>query len=232
MFRIYTIILTHLRAHPDYLTQHRSYPAEAAEEVAARVLERVKIMRVFDLEGLVEGIEEVRDGLVGERDEGAGKANLDGDNAMAVAHNDDGVKDKALPPQSSARTVVYDSEDSASEEAEANIQIPPPQSSGRKVVYDSEDEEDEDDMLFDSGPPGPDISTPAVEQQHTKPPSPTEPPPSSLLPSANQHHTNPPQPTPSKPQTSFLLIDNIAHTMHPVLKSNYIHGTYLTMQTL
>jgi len=139
------------------------------------MLERVKIMRVFNLVGLEEAIEEVVDAL-------------------------ETPKETELEPKSRGKDV----------EVGAEVKEVPLKPVRREVVQDSEDEgEDEDEeMLFDSTPLSPPPPTPRhLEQQ-----------PRQLNTGTDDEDRI------RDSSVSFLLIDNIAHVIRPLLKENYTQG--------
>jgi hypothetical protein len=145
------------------------------------MLERVKIMRVFDFEGVVEAVEEVKEGL-------------------------EGPMEKASPGEEEKGG----EEKEVCEEKEVNEQVKKPVPIPRKtVIPDSEDEdEDEDEMLLET----PIITTEAVgpekgqmEVEHLPPPEKEE-------------------EVASEENVSFVLIDNLAHVHHPLLKEDYVPG--------
>jgi hypothetical protein len=142
------------------------------------VLERVKIMRVFDLEGVVEAVEEVKEGLEGSTEEG----------------------------------LTSSEEKKRSEEEEAGDQEKKPVSIPRNtVIPDSEDEDDEEDeMLLET----PVITTDAVSPQKGQ---------------TEDEHISPPErkgETAIEEKVSFILIDNLAHVLNPLLKEDYVKGKH------
>ncbi|KAF2125725.1 hypothetical protein P153DRAFT_399867 [Dothidotthia symphoricarpi CBS 119687] len=106
ILRLYTIILSRLQ-HDATLIASLNLPtttpdsAQEVEDVAAQVLDRVKIMRVFDFVGVVEAVGEVRD-------EWEGRSSR---NDMVEKEKED-VEPKK-PPK---RTMVPDSEDEEEDE--------------------------------------------------------------------------------------------------------------------
>jgi len=155
------------------------------EDVAAKVLDHVKIMRVFDFVGVREAIGEIRDDLEGRKVSNRKKADA---KAEPVA------KAKSLTPEA-------------------------PPVPKRTVVADSEDEDDDDEMLFDTSAPttdpAPAVQQPIVDQQRKTTITPKE---------------AEPEPDASKENSSgkvkFVLIDNLAQVINPLLKKDYIQGTF------
>ncbi|KAH9873257.1 hypothetical protein J1614_005655, partial [Plenodomus biglobosus] len=121
---LYRVILARLQDSPAIMHSLRSTLDDAklessVEDVAAKVLDRVKIMRVFDFIGVKEAVDEVRDELEGRR--------------AAVSKTDMGKEqkpttDEKQPPTTTTqpfkRTIVADSEDEVSDE-EMLFDIPP-----------------------------------------------------------------------------------------------------------
>src|SRR5262245_10246844 len=62
VLRLHSIILAHLSRHTTE-DQHSSSNLETLNKKAAMVLDRVRIMNVFDLIGIIEAVNEVRDSL-------------------------------------------------------------------------------------------------------------------------------------------------------------------------
>ena len=118
------MIVAQLSRRPDIQTSLRSSlnqgPETPTEDLAAKVLDRVKIMRVFDFVGVREAIGEIRDGI---------------------------EKKKAVEraPGTEEKKATLPSEEPAQEEAPVG-KVPVK----RTYVADSEDEEDDEEMLFDS----------------------------------------------------------------------------------
>ena len=114
ILRLYTLILAQLHSSHDSHSFQQSPNANSGlvlndEDVAAKTLDRVKIMRVFDFEGVKEAICEIRDGL---------------DNSTALPGNGEMTEDAfveevlpaaVIPP---ARIFVADSEDEDDSEDE------------------------------------------------------------------------------------------------------------------
>ena len=112
---------------------------ESAEHVAAKALDRIKIMRVFDFVGIEEAVSELRDELEGH---------------MMGSEANRSQQDK----RTEERSVT-------SEETEIKKEEPlPPR---RTEVADSEDE-DEEEMLFDTEAPASTTTTPLSQVPHSE----------------------------------------------------------------
>lgn len=184
--RLYTLILSHIKKNPEVLSWSRAATGlglEATiEDVAAKILDHVKIMRVFDFVGMREAISEIRDELEGQ---------------SQVPDNKGDTKDQPV--------------------VEVNPTIPEPDPEPKRtVVADSEDEdgEEEEEMLFDTTAEptkqAPAVREPTINQQ----PEPA--------PRSEEQDT---QAIAEKSNTvKFILIDNLAQVLNPLLKKDYIHG--------
>jgi hypothetical protein len=122
VLRVYQLILHRLQSETEARqTETSGQDAQHVnlEDVAAKILDRVKIMRVFDLVGVMEAISEIREELEAGR-------------SMAVP---------ASAPKTCPKRVV--------EEEGPSIALPDePKKIPRSTIADSEDEDDEE-MLFD-----------------------------------------------------------------------------------
>ncbi|KAH8708557.1 hypothetical protein GQ44DRAFT_777074 [Phaeosphaeriaceae sp. PMI808] len=112
ILRLYTLILSQLEKMPKEIEFVRSalgYKTGAQiEYIATRLLDHVKIMRVFDFVGVKEAISEIKDGLEGKLISSLGANEADGEAAQGS---------KLLAPESlHKRTVIADSEDEDDEE--------------------------------------------------------------------------------------------------------------------
>jgi len=118
------MIVAQLSRRPDVQTSLRSSlnqgPEAPTEDLAAKVLDRVKIMRVFDFVGVREAIGEIRDEIEKKKD-------------VERASNSEEKKTE-LPMNEAAKE-------------EPPVEKVPVK---RTYVADSEDEEDDEEMLFDS----------------------------------------------------------------------------------
>lgn len=180
VLRLYTNILSRLRNDERLLQIQGSSEHVAVEDVAAKALDRVKIMRVFDLVGIGEAVGEIR-------------ANLEG-----KTKNDEGRKE-------GVEQDVGQEEKSMERRAETK----------RTEIADSEDE-DEDEMLLD-----------AAESQTSAPPvhAPQQQIPVADIPEAldvgsAEHDEREGEQT----KIRFILIDNLAHVVTPLLKKEYIRS--------
>ena len=184
--RLYTLIVSRLQSDTAILDTLRSSYAStnlSAEEVGAKVLERVKIMRVFDLVGVIEAVGEIREEL-------EGKSQGNAENETVEVRTKEAVEDdrrREAPPIK--KTVIADSED-------------------------EEEDEDEDEMLLNTKPTSsthssiasapPNIPVPVME---TDPAS-----------TAHQKHTA------KEGRMAFILIDNLAHVIIPLLRKDYVQS--------
>jgi hypothetical protein len=190
---------------PDYAEPDgvRKFTNEDVEDAAERVLGRVRIMRVFDLEGVMEAVEEVGRELSGDvvapdrtdtEDNAETSPTTTGSAAAAAAAaNTPSLKTGEATVSKNVSLVVKD----------------PPM---RLEVPDSEDEEDEDEMLLDAAEQN--------SQKHTELQSGTE----------NQDVVSKPQSIIDEPpemvqKIEMIVIDNIAHVVSPVMKNNYVQCT-------
>ncbi|KAF2200117.1 hypothetical protein GQ43DRAFT_441887 [Delitschia confertaspora ATCC 74209] len=106
VFRIYTFLLLRLQSDAELLNQLRKgEEMESVEDVAAKVLERVKIMRVFDFEGLMEAVEEVREELNG----GSKSKNIHQEATIIATPVQEEDEPKVVKP--TRKEVIGDSED-------------------------------------------------------------------------------------------------------------------------
>lgn len=124
VLRLYTMIVAQLSRRPDIQTSLRSSlnqgPETPTEDLAAKVLDRVKIMRVFDFVGVREAIGEIRDGIEKKKDVERASNN---EEKKANSVMDEAAKNEPLIEKAPVK---------------------------RTYVADSEDEEDDEEMLFDS----------------------------------------------------------------------------------
>ncbi|KAL5116449.1 hypothetical protein ACEQ8H_005685 [Pleosporales sp. CAS-2024a] len=166
---LYTLILDRVRQQQDTAVHDVKQGGAKAEHVATTMLERIHIMRVFDLEGVSEAIAEIRLHLEAKRRE---------------EHTRPSTPTRPTPEP-----------------------LTPDVPQQRTVVADSDDEEEE--MLFDT-------ADAAVESQPAcKPPSPA--PAVSLQEKAENTGT-----------LRFILIDNLAQVVSPLLKKDYIQANHLS----
>lgn len=182
VLRIYNYILSRLRTNANLEQIQRSAHQREdidVEELAAKVLDRVKIMRVFDLVGVMEAIGEIRADLEKEMSKPTVKEKSEKNEGVGKATKEQATKER--------KTVIADSED-----------------------------EDDDEMLFDA---------PETTDPDAKPSSPV------LLPAPLQAPEPKPPETgesiPSDSKVSFILIDNLAHVLSPLLKKDYNQGKFV-----
>lgn len=150
---LYAILLAKLRQNVEIPASSRlpSNPAESIDDVAARTLDRVKIMRVFDYVGVTEAVHEIRDEL----GQGSSKRPAMNKDIKVTKAENNAVKEPSPLPSILAHA-------------------PPKAPPKRTFVADSEDEgDDEDELLFDSDSQLKDNA--AVQQISTGTPSITEP---------------------------------------------------------
>ncbi|UPX12811.1 uncharacterized protein EKO05_0003347 [Ascochyta rabiei] len=169
---------------------------------AAELLDRVRILRVFDFVGVREAIGELSGELEGRRGGGGGGSGGGEESG-----------DGSVVAEEENKKVVVDGE-----EAHA----PPPR---RTEVADSEDEEGDDEletqdeeMLFDiEEQTTEETSAPAPVSLHSTPHT------------TSQRNTWQPNiaEKPSPPKLNLILIDNLAHVLLPLLKKDSIQGTSL-----
>jgi hypothetical protein len=190
---VYTRILERLREDADLLTKTRAAVRaehkDAVEDVAAKVLDHVNIMRVFDFVGMREAIGEIQDGLEGRK--------------VVVREELEEKKEPASNPQPS--TPKRPTPEPLTPEA-------PPK---RTAVADSEDEDDEEEMLFDTAAASSKLAPAAQEPQ-----------PNVQLQTTtldtNVEDSLQGGVPPSK--VKFILIDNLAQVLTPLLKKDYVQG--------
>jgi hypothetical protein len=116
VLRIYSLLITCLRKS-EHLLRTQQAPIHtsnlSAEDVAAKVLERVKIMRVFDFEGVVEAVAEVREGLEG--------LAVESKDEQPKAHDEETAQETEplpVPVPVPRKTVIPDSEDEDEDDEE------------------------------------------------------------------------------------------------------------------
>ncbi|KAF2275461.1 uncharacterized protein EI97DRAFT_443311 [Westerdykella ornata] len=202
VLRIYSLILHRLRNQPDVRQVCQdSIPGAktlSLEDLAARVLDKVKIMRVFDLTGVMEAITEIGDGLEGVKNSGGE------DQREAVVKKEGTVFEEVVPGRQEMskrfgerRTMVADSEDEDEE-----------------MLFDAEETDDVD----------PHISVVENETQAKYVPDTLAPLPPSKLERSNDTETSPPP----VPRASFILVDNLAHVIAPLLRKDYTQAHILS----
>lgn len=177
IMRLYTLILHGLQSDHNLFGSLRtaSEPdSQTVDDVAAKVLDRVKIMRVFDLIGIMEAVGEISDELE--------------------------QCETPLPVPATATS----GEEEAHREHDARA------APTRTAVQDSEDEDD-DELLLDSEP--------AYMAASVAPST------SDVVPEPGISELKPSDQTATQDKVSFLLIDNAAQVINPVLKQDYIQCT-------
>ncbi|KAH7135650.1 hypothetical protein B0J11DRAFT_518863 [Dendryphion nanum] len=181
VLRIYEIALSRLKEDEELRKKNMRNDNEnegvQIEDVAAKVLDRVKIMRVFDLVGLGEAIREINDGLEG------------------------------------VRKVEQEKSEGNGEEKPAREEVNAVKKTVEKktVIADSEDEEDEE-ILFQ-----PDPTPAASEAFHQQSPALPEP---ELETSSRLDK----KPSEQEGKIDFILIDQLAHVLSPLLKKDHIQA--------
>ncbi|KAH7402337.1 hypothetical protein DE146DRAFT_463010 [Phaeosphaeria sp. MPI-PUGE-AT-0046c] len=149
---VYTGLLERLRRGTEDFEKMKMKEEDTVEEVAARALDRIKIMRVFDFVGVREAIGEIRDGL--ERGE---------------VHDHKTKELRREPHQIVSKP--------ATPKRPTPEPLTPEPQPRRTAVADSEDEDEDEEMLFDTIAPSqavqkaepspkPDIQHPST---HTNP---------------------------------------------------------------
>lgn len=185
VLRLYTLILAQLQRDAEIVGSARIVMGcgveTSVEDVAAKVLDHVKIMRVFDFVGVREAIGEIRDDLEGRK--------------ASKRRREDAKVEHA---------------------AKAKSPTPEPQPvPKRTVVADSEDEDEDEEMLFDASEPSFEPA-PAAQQ-------PVEPPEQAFHSQHEAEQSNIQEPdNPGK--VKFILIDNLAQVLNPLLKKDYLQG--------
>ncbi|KAK3197655.1 hypothetical protein GRF29_216g807332 [Pseudopithomyces chartarum] len=231
--RLYVTLFARLRDDAELLEGFRQGAdggGPSAEDVAARVLERVRIMRAFDLVGVMEAVGEVRDELEGRKTQVAEALPTNG-----------GVDEEPQKEKSDITTQEHFPSEEVRKQQDAEEQKKVPK---RTFVADSDDE---DELLFGDEPVATGTSSltptedlPEIAEDEilfvdgvderiivSSPPwnSPVESP------------AAPPQPIQSETdappkRSTFLLIDNLAHVVSPLLKKDYAQAHALTSSFL
>jgi hypothetical protein len=210
---VYTGIVERLKRDGVALAGMRDMAAskeeESIEDVAARVLDRVKIMRVFDFVGVREAIAEIREDLEGRK--------------MAKRTKEEAKQERKRSP------MHHTPEPATSPKRPTPEPFTPEPLPKRTVVADSEDEDEEDDeMLFDTSTP-PKEPTPSV--QDPQPDQNLQP--STISTTTTESHLHQQDSPPAK--VTFILIDNLASVLTPLLKKDHPQATALAsmfLQTL
>ncbi|KAF2656236.1 hypothetical protein K491DRAFT_715616 [Lophiostoma macrostomum CBS 122681] len=210
VLRIYTILVSRLKRDSElFRRQQGIYSGSekeegkerrlSEEELAATFLDRVKIMRVFDLVGVMEAVGEVRDGL-----EGRGKVEATREEDKKMGEGEKKKEDDADKDEK---------QEGASKKEKAR----------KTVIADSEDEDDdEDEMLFE-------VTDEAQQERPHQVPEPESqidrPQPVSKPHAVKDDRRNDDASTNAK--VSFILLDNLAHVLSPILKKDFVKGNVL-----
>jgi hypothetical protein len=210
---VYTEIVERLKRDGVALAGMRDVTAskeeESVEDVAARVLDRVKIMRVFDFVGVREAIAEIREDLESRK--------------MAKRTKEEAKQERKRSP------MHHTPEPARSPKRPTPEPFTPEPLPKRTIVADSEDEDDEDDeMLFDTSTP-PKEPTPSVQD-----PRPDKNLQTTTTISTAAHESHPQQDSPPA-KVTFILIDNLASVLTPLLKKDNLQANALAstfLQTL
>lgn len=224
VLRLYAFILARLQDDAGVLrslTDAMGMDGVSAEVVAAKALDRVNIMRTFDLVGVMEAVGEVRDELEGRNlqvgnEEGGvgsvGEPQVNGPLEEVQKEQDrepENEKQKEVP----TKTFVADSD----EEEEILFDDEPAISTPTNVAMtETLPTEEQDEILFVDGP---------ADQRHDTSQPPTVATTSQIQPTDTEQSPSKMNPTLAK--TAFLLIDNLAHVISPLLQKDYAQGKQL-----
>ncbi|KAL5441862.1 hypothetical protein PMIN06_009213 [Paraphaeosphaeria minitans] len=196
----------------------------SAEDVAAKALDRVKIMRAFDLVGVMEAVGEVRDELEGQNLQGGneGGCEVSVSEARVEMPVEDVQRRRDAEPEREKdmpkRTFVADSDEEEELLFDDNPAAP---TSKDMITTEALPTEEHDEILFVDGPADQRDDTshrPAVVPAPQAQPTVTAQPPWKR------------DPTPAR--TAFLLIDNLAHVVSPLLQKDYAQAQALTSSFL
>lgn len=185
ILRLYTQIVRRLQSDASLLEK---FPAqfEQVEDLAAKVLERVKIMRVFDLVGVMEAVEEIREGLEGNKTTTKAVRRPE----LEVMRGDGGDPAVVEPVPTS-----------------------PPQRSRERVIADSEDEDEE--MLSEAEEDQGSVHTSSRRDGHSG---------DAETRAEESYNSAQEQGEQDGAKVTFILIDNLAHVINPLLKNDYTHS--------
>ena len=157
-------------------------------------------MRVFDFEGVVEAVEEVKEEFGGSIEEAI---SVEEKKSSEEGEADEQEKKPVPVPR---KTVIPDSEDEDEEEEKKPVSVP-----RKTVIADSEDEDDEEDeMLLET----PIITTDAVSPQKGQ----TE--------AERPRTSDRKEEVTNEGKVSLVLIDNLAYVLNPLLKEDYVKGKH------
>lgn len=209
VLQLYAVLLARLQGDAEVLRRlggALGVEGLSPEEGAARALDRVNLMRAFDLVGVMEAVGEVRDEL-----EGRGGMRGAEDMVKEVRGETDlgFEKEKEVP----RRTYVADSD----EEDEMLFDDEPAVSASADApTAHAQPTEDQDEILFlgestdqrDEPPRPPPTDTAPQTQTQTK-----------------ESRPSLPESDPMLPKPAFLFIDNLAHVITPLLQKDCNQGT-------
>ncbi|KAL1600783.1 hypothetical protein SLS60_007171 [Paraconiothyrium brasiliense] len=222
VLRLYSFILARLQDDSELLdAMKRAMGAESvsAEDVAARSLDRVNIMRAFDLVGVMEAVGEVRDELQGqhheEKADNPKKSSQEGQREDLLSEETPHEEIPELEKELPKRTFVADSDDEGEEmlfNDEPAVSIPTNHPPVEVLPTEAQDE-----ILFVDG---------SADQRDST----SHPPPVAInlqiQPAEPEQSRSIPDSAPTKP--TFLLIDNLAHVISPLLQKNHAQAQALT----
>jgi hypothetical protein len=185
-----------------------------AEDLAAKALDRVNIMRAFDLVGVMEAIGEVKADLEGLDLQGEEEEveELSGDGPPAALSLEEVQRDTHTEPgkELHKRTYVADSDD---EEEMLFDDEPAFQISTTVPTAEALPMEEQDEILFVDG---------ASDERDST----FHPPPATATTEIQFAGTGQPKSEidPTSTQPAFLLIEDLAHVISPLLQKDYVQG--------
>jgi len=198
---------------------------ESVEEKAAKLLDRVKIMRCFDFRGLMECIGEVGAALRElERDEGGGRGGCDDDGRERGGGGAADVASGDAPEDAVEMAEQVDNEQAHITKTNAQ------QAQAQKLeILDSQadDFDDDEDLLLDDYL----VNLPHTiiannnNNNDTHIPSPHVPPPLPPPPAPTHHHE------PHRPQT-LLILPSLPRLLSPLMHANHVKGHALLTHLL
>lgn len=180
---------------------------EGKEKLAAKFLDRVKIMRVFDLVGVVEAVGEIRDGLEGKsKAETKGKVMEEQKFENAVEVQEDNQKEK----EKMKKTVIADSEGEEDEDEEMLFEF------AESTHVDTEPQPEPEPEPTGNRHRPVDSKPVAKFESATKP----------------ETQTKPHESGAAEPRVSFILLSTLSHILSPLLKKDFVHGNILASALL
>jgi len=202
IFRLYTLTLSHLQRDASLLRSSTLHSPPVIEDVATEVLDRVKIMRAFDLVGVMEAIDEI-----GEEFEGRGTSEKGREDTAEQSETD--LKARAAELMPSKRTFIPDSE---AEDEDDEMLL------DNEVAYGI--------SLGGSNATPPEQKVQArvaAERDSHEPPhaAPDEPQPKASEKTSRDEHT-----VMQKSTITFILIDNLPQVVTHLQKKGYIQGLH------